>query len=198
AIQCTVNVTFTPSIVGTETANLVLTDADSTSPQTVSLTGIGTNIAPPDLAIAKTHTGSFTVGSNGVYSIVVSNVGNTATSGAITVSDTLPAGLGFVSGTGPGWACTANGHVVTCNNAGPLNSNASSTITLTVSVGAGAVPSVTNTASVATTGDSNNGNNSSSDLTTVNALPVGQADLTLTKHGVPKQVKVGHPLHYLL
>lgn len=46
ANQCTVSVTFKPSVVGAETANLVLTDGDSTSPQTISLTGSGTNTAP--------------------------------------------------------------------------------------------------------------------------------------------------------
>src|SRR5439155_9443164 len=132
-----------------------------------------------DLSIVKSHTGSFTVGINGVYSLAVTNVGNTATTGTITVTDTLPAGLGFVSGTGTGWSCAAVLQVVTCTSAGPLAATASSTITLTVSVAAGAVPSVTNTASVATSGDTNTGNNSSSDLTTVSAAPV--IDLSIVK-----------------
>lgn len=46
ANQCTISVTFKPSVVGAETANLVLTDGDSTSPQTITLTGAGTNTAP--------------------------------------------------------------------------------------------------------------------------------------------------------
>jgi hypothetical protein len=44
--SCTVSVTFKPTVVGAESANLVLTDGDSTSPQTISLTGTGTNAAP--------------------------------------------------------------------------------------------------------------------------------------------------------
>src|SRR4029434_3185011 len=52
-----------------------------------------TIIAVPDLTITKTHTGSFTQGQAGVqYVLTVSNVGGGATSGTVTVSDTLPAG----------------------------------------------------------------------------------------------------------
>jgi hypothetical protein len=43
ANQCTISVTFKPSVVGAETATLVLTDGDSTSPQNIALTGSGTN-----------------------------------------------------------------------------------------------------------------------------------------------------------
>ena len=50
ANQCTISVTFKPSVVGAETATLVLTDGDSTSPQNVALTGNGTN-TPPDFTL---------------------------------------------------------------------------------------------------------------------------------------------------
>src|SRR5947207_2402931 len=103
---------------------------------------------------------------------------NTATTGTITVSDTLPAGLGFVSGTGTGWSCSAVAQVVTCTNAGPLAGTASSTITLTVSVSAG-VASLTNTASFPTRRSSDLANNSSSNPTTVNVAPV--IDLSIVK-----------------
>jgi Abnormal spindle-like microcephaly-assoc'd, ASPM-SPD-2-Hydin/Beta-propeller repeat len=43
---CTVSVTFNPSVAAMETANLVLTDGDSTSPQSIALTGMGANPAP--------------------------------------------------------------------------------------------------------------------------------------------------------
>ena len=48
--SCTVSVTFKPSVAAAETATLVLTDGDSTSPQNISLTGSGTN-APPDFTL---------------------------------------------------------------------------------------------------------------------------------------------------
>jgi hypothetical protein len=73
--------------------------------------------AGPDLAIAMSHSGNFTVGENGVYNIVVTNIGGTATSsasGSIFVADRLrstpplfgPApGFTFVSMTGTGLNC---------------------------------------------------------------------------------------------
>src|SRR6267378_481844 len=43
---CTVSVTFKPTMVGSETATLQLTDSDSTSPQNIALTGTGANPTP--------------------------------------------------------------------------------------------------------------------------------------------------------
>ena len=62
----------------------------------------------PDLAIAKTHSpSSFAAGSaSGYYTITPSNVGSVATSGAITVVDTLPAGITVAqTPSGIGWSC---------------------------------------------------------------------------------------------
>jgi Beta-propeller repeat len=56
---CTISVVYTPSTVPAETANLVITDADSTSPQTVTLTGTGTSggsaltVTPTSLAFGS-------------------------------------------------------------------------------------------------------------------------------------------------
>jgi hypothetical protein len=72
----------------------------------------------PDLVIAISHTGNFTEGQNGVYTIVVSNIGVTASSGqidagfALNPNATFPPQLGtiefqFVSATGTGWTCFA-------------------------------------------------------------------------------------------
>ena len=96
-----------------------------------------TVVNPPDLTIAKSHTGNFTVGVNGAYTITVSNAaGSGPTTGTITVTDTLPTGLTYVSGTGTGWSCSAVGQAVTCTTAGPLAAGASSNpITLTVERG---------------------------------------------------------------
>lgn len=132
--------------------------------------GGGGTVTPPDLTLTKSHAGNFTVGSNGVYSLTVTNAGFGSTTGAITVTDNLPPGLSFVSGTGAGWSCTASGQTVSCTNNGPLAPNFASTITLTVGVSGLAIPVVTNTASVSTAGDTNTANNSASDPTTVSGI----------------------------
>ena len=134
-----------------------------------------------DLALAKSHTGNFTAGTDGVYSLTVTNVGNAATTGTITLTDTLPSGLGFVSGTGTGWNCAANAQVVTCTNPGPIAGNGgTSTLTLTVSVAAAAVPSVTNQATVSAAGDTNAANNIATDTANVVA-----ADLSVSMTASP-------------
>jgi phospholipase C len=42
--KCQINVYFTPTTTGTRTGTLTITDSDVTSPQTVSLTGTGSNV----------------------------------------------------------------------------------------------------------------------------------------------------------
>ena len=105
-----------------------------------------------DLAITKTAATPFSVGANAAYTLTVSNQQNTFSDpeiNAILVSDTLPAGLTYVSASGTGWTCAAAGQVVSCSHLPPLNPGQSlPPITLAVAVGAAAWPSVTNTATV--------------------------------------------------
>lgn len=124
-----------------------------------------------DLSITKTHTGNFTVGTNAVYTLAVQNgAGYEPINYPITVTDTLPAGLTYVSAVGTNWNCSAASQIVTCTHAGPLASGASlPNIALTVAVGNAAHPSVTNTATVSAPSivDVNMANNSASDTATV-------------------------------
>lgn len=54
------------------------------------------------------------------YELKVTNLGSKITqTGALTVSDTLPTGMGVVSITAPGWTCTTSGQTLTCNYTGP-------------------------------------------------------------------------------
>src|SRR5437667_438310 len=131
----------------------------------------------PDLAMAKRHTAAFVDGANGTYTLVVTNVVTTPTTGPITVTDPLPAGLSFVSGSGSGWNFAAAGGTVTATNNGPIVAGDSLVFTLTVDVRPAAVPSVTNTATVNTAGDPYAANNTASDLTAVGGAP----DLAMIK-----------------
>jgi uncharacterized repeat protein (TIGR01451 family) len=130
-----------------------------------------TTILAPDLVIVKTHAGNFTVGTNGTYTITVSNApGSLATSGTITVTDSLPPGLGFVSASGTGWSCAFAAPTVTCTSAASIAAGSSANaITLTVSVASTAVPSVTNFATVSGGGEpaGTTANNTASDNTIV-------------------------------
>ncbi len=44
AVTCSVQITFTPSVAGSETANLSVTDTASANPQTISLVGVGQSL----------------------------------------------------------------------------------------------------------------------------------------------------------
>lgn len=146
-----------------------------------------------DLSLTKTHTGNFRVGQNGTYTLTVTNNGLSPAAGALTVTDTLPTGLTFVSGTGTRWTCSASGQTVTCTNPDGLASGASSTINLTVAVGVAAAPSVTNTANVTSpTSDPTPANNTTNDPTTV----AGSADLSLTKTSSNPAPQLGDTITY--
>ncbi len=56
--------------------------------------------AVPDLTITKSHTGNFTQGQTGTYSLTVSNIGGSPTSGSVTVTDNVPVGLVPTSASG--------------------------------------------------------------------------------------------------
>jgi uncharacterized repeat protein (TIGR01451 family) len=101
----------------------------------------------PRLGITKSHTGNFTRGGAGVYTLTVKNAATATgpTSGTVTVTDTIPTGLTLVSLSGTGWTCTAN----TCTRSNALAVNQSyPAITVNVTVSPTAPASVTNTASV--------------------------------------------------
>ena len=120
-----------------------------------------------DLGLTMTRNGAFTSGTSGSYTLSVYNYGPGTENGPITLVDTLPAGVTFVSATGTRWSCSASGQTVTCIYNGLFTINtALPDITLTVlPTTAG---TITNTASVSGVGyDTATANNAASDTTTV-------------------------------
>lgn len=185
----TMNATVTGTTPITNTAQVSYSDPydpDSTPNNNVATEDDQASVAitpSPDLQVTKVANGSFAVSANGVYTLTVKNAGSAATSGLYTVTDVLPAGLSYVSGTGTGWNCSGSGATVTCGSStliapGATNPNA---ITLTVGVGAAAAPQVTNTATVSGGGEpaSLSGNNTSSATTAV--CDANCPDLTVNK-----------------
>ncbi|HEV3333760.1 MAG TPA: DUF4082 domain-containing protein [Bryobacteraceae bacterium] len=123
----------------------------------------------PDLTIAKSHAGDFTQGQTGAtYTITVSNSGNGATSGTVTVTEALPGGLTATSMVGNGWTCTQPAGP--CTRADALNGGSSyPAITITVNVSGTSAASVTNTVTVSGGGEANTSNDQASDSTTIQA-----------------------------
>ena len=136
-----------------------------------------------DLAVNATHSGNFTQGGAGYnYTIVVTNVGNLPSSGAITLTDTLPAGLTATALTGSGW--TLNLGALTATRSDALIAGAAyPPVTLTVSVDSNAPAIVTNMAAFSGGGDTNLVNNTAADLTIINPTGGGSGTNTVTLIG---------------
>ena len=178
AMTLTVNVANNAPV--SLTNSVTVSGGGDVNPANNTATDVTTIGAGPDLIIAKTHGGNFAQGQVGAtYTITVTNNGATASSGAVTVTDTLPASLSATAISGTGWACTLATHACTRSDAlAPAASYPA--ITLTVDVAASAPASVSNVATVAGGGDVNPANNSATDVTTITQTP----DLTIAKSHV--------------
>ncbi|MFE9096254.1 hypothetical protein [Streptomyces sp. NPDC007264] len=137
-----------------------------------------TAVPPPSLTIAKSHSGNFTRGGTGVYTVTVGNSGSGPTDGTtVSVHDTLPAGLTAGGLSGIGWSCTLA--TLTCTRSDVLAAGGSyPPLTLTVNVAADAPDQVTNTVTV--TGGGDGTTHTAVDPTTIARQPAG-ASLTIAK-----------------
>lgn len=133
-------------------------------------------VGGPDLIISKSHSSTFNQGDQGeTYTITVTNNENDATSGTVTVVDTLPTGLIATAISGTGWNCILG--TLTCTRSDVLNGLSSySSITLKVNVAHNAPTQVTNQVAVSGGNDSNTSNNTDDDVTNIVQLP----DLIIT------------------
>ena len=100
-IDCQITVTFTPTATGNRTGAITIADSSSGSPQTVSLTGMGTDfsiVAPT----GSSASASVTAGQPATYNLQMSPTGF---SGTITLTCTAPSTI----------TCTPNPATVTTN-----------------------------------------------------------------------------------
>jgi hypothetical protein len=102
--SCLLTVTFNPTALGSRGANLVITDNDPTSPQTIQLSGTGINpgpavaVAPASLnfgsqMLTTTNSQTITVTSDGTSPLSISSIAVAGTSqGDFTEQDNCPIG----------------------------------------------------------------------------------------------------------
>lgn len=168
------------STVITNTA--IATGVGQESGQSLSATGSAGIASPPaaDLKLVKTGPATFVPGQAFTYTLVVSNVGPSTSTGA-TVADTLPAGV-----TGSWTAAYAGGGSGAASGSGDINTpvtlpaGATATFTITVTPQATLTAALTNTATVTPTDgkpDPNPGDNTS----TVTSEATPTADLVIVK-----------------
>lgn len=175
----------TPGNAGTSVTNATL--GQVTGIQSVSL-------CTPDLTLTKSHVGNFTRGSAASYTITVSNVSPYgATTGLVTMNDTLPLGISPTSATGTGWTCSISGQTVSCTRSDALAAGASyPAITLNALVAQSAPATLINVATIGGGGEADLSNDTATDTATV----VSSADMSVTDAESPNPVASGANITY--
>jgi uncharacterized repeat protein (TIGR01451 family) len=150
----------------------------------------------PDLAIAIGHSGNFVRGATGTFNVTVSNISlDAASSGLVSVTDTLPAGLTPTLASGSGWSCSIASPTVTCTNPTSLGALSSYPgISITVSVAQSAAATLVNTVTVSGGSELNTTNDTASDTVSI----VSSSDMAITKTASPNPIKQGNTLTYTL
>src|SRR5439155_26433458 len=103
-ISLSVNVTNTAAASVTNTVNVSgggdINTTNNTAGDPTTIAGV------TDLIVTSSHSGSFTQGDIGrTYRIVARNAGRNATSGTVTLTDSVPPGLTATQIEGNGWTC---------------------------------------------------------------------------------------------
>ncbi len=145
--QATMTVHVTSATNGSSCGNYINYATSTATNGTLTQLGASVAVCGTGLSITKTHTGNFTQGQTGAtYTLTVSNaVGAVATSGTVTVTETVPSGLTLVSMAGTGWTCGG----ITCTRNDALAAGQSyPSITVTVNVAVNATSPQVNTAAV--------------------------------------------------
>ena len=148
----------------------------------------------PDMTINKSHSGSFVRGSTAIWTLTANNISpDGASSGTVTVNDTLPLGVTPTGAGGTGWSCSIASQTVSCTDATALAGGTSyPPITVNLNVAQTAPASITNTALVSGGGEINLTNDSSTDTATVISI----ADLSVSNAATPDPVAAGANITY--
>jgi uncharacterized repeat protein (TIGR01451 family)/fimbrial isopeptide formation D2 family protein len=188
----TVTVQVAPGVSGTLTNTAVVSaatpDHDQTNNTATEPTTVG---VAADLRIVKTDdVDPVSAGTTVTYTLQVFNDGPSDAANVV-VTDTLPAGMTFVSSSG----CSNDPAGLPTCDLGNMPAGTSKSYTLAVTVNQGVTGTLTNSASVTSaTPDPNAGNNTATEPTTVGAA----ADLRITKTDDVDPVNAGDQVVYTI
>lgn len=185
-------------VINSGSAAVVMNTATATSsnfdtnPSNDSATATTTITQSADIGVAKSGPANATSGTDIQYTITVNNTAGPSNAANVTLTDTLPTGVSFVSmtqNTGPSFNCTN----ATCTIALlPVGSTATFTLVGHVASSVASGSSLLNTANVTTsTSDPNGSNNTATSTATTNT----SADVSINKTG-PSSAPAGTNVHY--
>jgi uncharacterized repeat protein (TIGR01451 family) len=176
-------ITVRTLVDGTYTAVIgsVLADPDNTlieshESNNENALAVSTVVTTADVTVDLVQNAAFQAGDQTAsYTITVTNTGTGATSGLVTLSDVLPAGLSAMSLSGNGWTIVqGSGSSVSASRSDALPAGASfPPLTLTVSIALNAPSSVENTVTAAGGGELNTSNNSDSVTSSISVAGPG-------------------------
>ena len=190
-VVATVAGNFSGTLTNTATVTGTETDSDTTNNSATQTTTVNKQV---DLRVTHTDSPDPVVAGNQLtYTIVVTNDGPSQATG-VSVTDVLPTGLTFVSGTATqGTVANASGTVT--GALGTINSGASVTMTVIATVAATVRTSLSNTATVtATETEVNTANNTATTTTAVSA----SIDLAIAKTDSADPAGAGGSLSYTI
>lgn len=182
-VTVTIRTTAATGATINATASVTSVTAD-TNGSNNSLSQTSTIDDGADLVLTKSGLPNpVTAGGNVTWTVGVTNQGpNDANS--ITVTDTLPANMTYVSSSGTGWSCGNAGQVVTCTRAALANGASAPDISIIGRVTGAVTGTLTNSATAAASTADPNPNNTVTANVTVNT----GADLSIGKSVSPNPV----------
>ena len=123
----------------------------------------------PDLAVSKSTNGTYQQGGTGTFSVTVSNVGGSPSTGTVAVTELPPAGMIVTSMSGDGWAFNSNN--ITCTRPDSLGTGTNyPPITVGVTIATNTPAEVTNSVVLSGGGDISNANNTAQARVAVSPL----------------------------
>ncbi len=194
AVLIDASIADTTELTNTATVSGASVDIDETNNDDSLTVEVG-RVA--DLAVVKQGpTAPVDAGDQVQFSLIATNFGPSDAS-AITVIDTLPTGLTFVSGAPTDSRCTAVGQTVTCSDGGPLAPGSASTFVV-AAISSASLPEggvLTNRAEASADEQDPNSNNDESSVVTDFSR---SSDLTVTKVDTADPVVAGESITYTI
>ncbi|WP_429952149.1 hypothetical protein ACQYWY_18030 [Comamonas sediminis] len=132
-----------------------------------------------------------------VYTLSAKRVAGELVPQDIEVTDTLPAGVSFVSATGTGWDCSNNAQVVRCRYSGAFTATLPQiTVHATVDTASVAAESLVNNAAQVSASNESPANVGDNNKAQASVLVSNQVDLAVSKSTTASVIASGQPYQY--